>query len=90
MSSSSSSNDDKSMNEGPAPARPYKTPEGYNSDSCPSSYCYSTEKIDSSDNDESEIKFDLNWDLDLSKLIVDKTTGEVNDLIPKVTPVSKK
>jgi hypothetical protein len=32
----------------------------------------------------------LNWDLDSSKSIVDKTTGEVNDLVPKVMPVSKK
>jgi hypothetical protein len=32
----------------------------------------------------------LNWDLDLSKSIIDKTTGEVNNLIPKVIPVSKK
>jgi hypothetical protein len=87
--SSSSSNDDESMNDD-APARPYKTPEDYISDSCPSSYCYSTEKINSSDDDESEIKFDLNWDLDSSKSIVDKTTGEVNDFVPKVTPVSKK
>jgi hypothetical protein len=89
MSSSSSSND-KSINQGPAPApAPYKTPEGYNSDSCPSLYCYSTKKIDSS-NDKSEIKLDLNWDLDSSKLITNKTTDEVNDLVPKVTPVSKK
>jgi hypothetical protein len=82
--SSSSSNNDESKNQGPC-----KTPEGYSSDNAPTSYYHSTEKIDSS-NDKTEIKFDLNWDLNSSKSIVDKTTGEDNNLLPKVTPVLKK
>jgi hypothetical protein len=78
------------------PKAKYKTPEGYNSKdgsgACPSSYNYDTEEIvDSSSKDkESGINFDLNWELDSSKPVVNEETGDVNDLVPKVMPTSKK
>jgi hypothetical protein len=78
------------------PKAQYKMPEGYDSEdgsgACPSSYNYDTEEIvDSSSKDkEPGIHFYLNWELDSSKPVVDEETGEVNDLVSKVTPASKK
>jgi hypothetical protein len=36
------------------------------------------------------LNLDLNWELILMKPVVYEQTGQVNDLVPKVTPTSKK
>jgi hypothetical protein len=47
-------------------------------------------EIDSSNKEELGIHFDLNWEFNSSKPVVNEKTGQVNDIIPMVMSTSKK